>query len=180
MGLLGKGEQRPCKPMIVSKIRPAGFSKTRRMEQGVLGAESLARMTSMVFDIDKVQYRGHLACVSKRPTAAEASKCATGCCTPNAKLPAKDIAAYASLFKALGDETRLSILGFLLSKKDALCVCHIEDHVKALSQPTISHHLRLLREAGLVSSERKGTWVHYSLNKTVRDRLAEFVALLEG
>jgi ArsR family transcriptional regulator, arsenate/arsenite/antimonite-responsive transcriptional repressor len=88
------------------------------------------------------------------------------------------MAGYASLFKALGDETRLGILGFLLAKKDALCVCHIEDYVKALSQPTISHHLRLLREAGLVTAERKGTWVYYSVNKAARDRLADFVALL--
>jgi ArsR family transcriptional regulator, arsenate/arsenite/antimonite-responsive transcriptional repressor len=132
----------------------------------------------MIFYIDHIQYRGHRTCVSKRPASAPASKGATGCCAPISKLPAKDVAAYANLFKALGDETRLSILGFLLSKKDALCVCHIEDYVKALSQPTISHHLRLLREAGLVTAERKGTWVHYSLNQAARDRLAEFVALL--
>jgi ArsR family transcriptional regulator len=115
--------------------------------------------------------------VSKRLTTNDASKCVTSCCTPS-KLPAKDITAYASLFKALGDETRLGILSFLLAKKDALCACHIEDYVKALSQPTISHHMRLLREAGLVTAERKGTWVYYSVNKTARDRLAEFVALL--
>lgn len=116
--------------------------------------------------------------MSKRPATTEASKCTTtSCCAPS-KLPGKDIAAYASLFKALGDETRLGILAFLLAKKDALCACHIEDYVKALSQPTISHHLRLLREAGLVTAERKGTWVYYSVNKAARDRLAEFVALL--
>jgi ArsR family transcriptional regulator len=88
------------------------------------------------------------------------------------------VAEYALLFKALGDETRLQILGFLLARQDALCACHIEDHVKELSQPTISHHLRLLREAGLVTAERKGTWVYYAINPAARDRLAQFVALL--
>jgi ArsR family transcriptional regulator, arsenate/arsenite/antimonite-responsive transcriptional repressor len=148
---------------------------TVTLEQGVLDEVFPA---SKFVDIDKVQYRDHLARVSKRPPSTETARCTTACCAPTIKLPAKDVAAYASLFKALGDETRLSILGFLINKKDSLCVCHIEDYVKALSQPTISHHLRLLREAGLVTAERKGTWVHYSLNKAVRERLAEFVALL--
>jgi len=61
---------------------------------------------------------------------------------------------YAALFKALADETRLDILGFLAAAGDAICVCQIEDHVRLLSQPTISHHLRQLREAGLVTAER--------------------------
>jgi ArsR family transcriptional regulator len=108
----------------------------------------------------------------------KSAKRAAACCVRTTKLQPKDLAAFATLFKALGDETRLRILGFLLAKGDALCVCHIEDHVKELSQPTISHHLRLLREAGLVTAERRGTWVHNSLNKAVRDRLLEFSALL--
>jgi ArsR family transcriptional regulator, arsenate/arsenite/antimonite-responsive transcriptional repressor len=116
--------------------------------------------------------------VSKRLAIAEASEHPTGCCSPTARLRSKDVTAFATLFKALGDETRLNILGFLLAKGDALCVCHIEDHVKELSQPTISHHLRLLREAGLVTAERKGTWVHYAVNKAVRERLVEFATLI--
>lgn len=167
----------PRERTIVSKFPACAFAKVAWAKSH--GTKS-SFLVSTIFDIDRIQYSGHLACVSKRPATTEASKCAPGCCTPNSKLASKDIAAYAALFKALGDETRLSILGFLLSKKDALCVCHIENHVKALSQPTISHHLRLLREAGLVTAERKGTWVHYSLNMTLRDRLAEFVALLEA
>jgi ArsR family transcriptional regulator, arsenate/arsenite/antimonite-responsive transcriptional repressor len=126
----------------------------------------------MSFYIDNRRYKDQGVGVTKRLAIADASS------APTAKLRAKEIAGYAALFKALGDETRLSILGFLLAKGDALCVCHIEDHVKELSQPTISHHLRLLREAGLVTAERRGTWIHYSVDKSVRDRLAEFVALL--
>ena len=109
--------------------------------------------------------------------AEQAGRGARGCAS-TARLRPKDVTTFAPLFKALGDETRLSILGFILAKGDAVCVCHIEDHVRELSQPTISHHLRLLREAGLVTAERRGTWVHYSVNQAARDRLAEFVALL--
>ncbi len=116
--------------------------------------------------------------MTKRTATKDAAKCVTGCCAPPNKLSAQDVASYAGLFKALGDETRLGILAFLLARQDALCVCHIEDYVKALSQPTISHHLRLLREAGLVTAERKGTWVYYSVDRSARDRLAGFVALL--
>jgi ArsR family transcriptional regulator, arsenate/arsenite/antimonite-responsive transcriptional repressor len=135
---------------------------------------------SIFLYIDKGRCMAHLASMGKRLAIAEASEHATVCCPPAAKLRAKDVAAFATLFKALGDETRLSILAFLLAKQDALCVCHIEGYVKELSQPTISHHLRLLREAGLVTAERKGTWVYYSVNKAARDRLAEFAALLGG
>ena len=115
--------------------------------------------------------------VTKRLAIAEPQQ-PVECCPGAAKLRAKDVGAYAALFKALSDETRLSILGFLIAKGDAVCACHIEDYVKELSQPTISHHLRLLREAGLLTAERKGTWVYYAINKTVRDRLVAFVALL--
>jgi ArsR family transcriptional regulator, arsenate/arsenite/antimonite-responsive transcriptional repressor len=120
----------------------------------------------------------HRAGVAKHLASAEGSRQPGGCCAPVAKLRAKDVAGYATLFKALGDETRLSILGFLISKADGLCACHIEDYVKELSQPTISHHLRLLREAGLVTAERKGTWIYYSINRAVRERLVAFLALL--
>jgi Predicted transcriptional regulators len=84
------------------------------------------------------------------------------------------------MFKAFGDETRLDILGFLAAAGGEVCACEIENHVKALSQPTISHHLRLLREAGLVTAERRGTWVYYAIDRTVRDRLAGFVSLFEA
>jgi ArsR family transcriptional regulator, arsenate/arsenite/antimonite-responsive transcriptional repressor len=104
----------------------------------------------------------------------------TACCSPRAKVHAKDLSSYSTLFKALGDDTRLAILGFLAAAGDALCVCDIEDHVKALSQPTISHHLRQLREAGLVTAARRGTWIYYAIDKTAHPRLAKFVALFEA
>ncbi len=120
----------------------------------------------------------HLHRVPKRLAVAEAPGSSRGCCTDVAQPQSKDFAGYATLFKALGDETRLSILRLLVARAGGLCACHIEDYVKDLSQPTISHHLRLLREAGLVTAERKGTWIYYAINPAARQRLAEFVALL--
>jgi len=118
--------------------------------------------------------------VSRSLAIPKIAKSLAACCSPSAKARPKDLSSYATLFKALGDETRLSILGFLLARGDTLCVCEIEAQVKELSQPTISHHLRLLREAGLVTAERRGTWVYYAVNPAVRPRLVEFAALLAG
>ncbi|HKB15373.1 MAG TPA: metalloregulator ArsR/SmtB family transcription factor [Planctomycetota bacterium] len=92
-------------------------------------------------------------------------------------LRARATAAYAGLFRALGDETRLEIVGLLAARGRELCVCEIEAHFD-LSQPTVSHHLRILREAGVVASERRGTWVYCSLEPAVRERLGAFEALL--
>jgi ArsR family transcriptional regulator len=82
------------------------------------------------------------------------------------------------LFKALADETRLEILAILSSVGDGeTCVCDIEAHFD-LSQPTISHHLKVLREAHLVRSERRGTWVYYRLDGDRLRLVPEFHALL--
>lgn len=113
----------------------------------------------------------------KRLALAPVTTAAPACCTPKGRAGDPPLSSFAPLFKALGDETRLDILAYLAAAEDATCVCHIEDYVKDLSQPTISHHLRLLREAGLVTTERRGTWVHYAIAPALRARLAEFIAL---
>lgn len=132
----------------------------------------------MNFDIDKLRCSEQPPYVSKPADANEPQR--EACCSSPPRLRGKDLAAFASLFKALGDETRLGIVASLLARGDCLCACEIEAQVKDLSQPTISHHLRLLREAGLVLAERRGTWVYYTLNPAARERLAHFVSLLEG
>jgi ArsR family transcriptional regulator len=84
------------------------------------------------------------------------------CCAPGG--PPVSIEATRELaerFKALGDPTRLAIVN-QLAAADEVCVCHLVPDA-GLSQPTISHHLRLLRDAGLVTSERRGTWAYYRL-----------------
>ena len=73
------------------------------------------------------------------------------------------IARAASALGALGDETRLKMVK-LLSEHDALCVCELQQAFD-LGQPTISHHLKILREAGLVDVTRRGTWAYYALRR---------------
>jgi ArsR family transcriptional regulator len=94
----------------------------------------------------------------------------TLCCGPDT--PAMDKRAaedLARVFTALSDPTRVSIVNRLASGEEC-CVCDLTGAF-ALSQPTISHHLRVLREAGLVEAERRGTWVYYRLVPEAIERL---------
>ena len=84
------------------------------------------------------------------------------CCGSDAPpLPTKAAEALAATFKALADPTRVAIVN-RLSTAPEVCVCDLTAAFD-LSQPTISHHLRVLRDAGLVESERQGTWAYYRL-----------------
>lgn len=94
------------------------------------------------------------------------------CCTPvfAGVLEADDAVRTADLLAALADPVRLRIVSMLAAAPEgAACGCELEDPL-GLTQPTVSHHLRILREAGLVVGERRGRWVHYSV---VPERLAE-------
>jgi ArsR family transcriptional regulator, arsenate/arsenite/antimonite-responsive transcriptional repressor len=82
-------------------------------------------------------------------------------CDP-APVDARDRSTAASLYKALADPHRLTILATLASSAGEVCVCDFTSALP-LNQPTVSHHLKVLREAGLVASERRGTWVYYRL-----------------
>jgi ArsR family transcriptional regulator, arsenate/arsenite/antimonite-responsive transcriptional repressor len=73
-----------------------------------------------------------------------------------------DVRDMSRLFKALGDETRLRIVALLSHGR--LCVCHIEE-VLGLSQPNASRQLAILRNAGVVESQREGNWVYYALTE---------------
>jgi ArsR family transcriptional regulator len=77
----------------------------------------------------------------------------------------------AELFKALSDPTRVAIVNRLAAGEEC-CVCDLTDTF-ALSQPTVSHHLRVLRSAGLVEAERRGTWAYYRLVPDAIDRLRD-------
>jgi ArsR family transcriptional regulator, arsenate/arsenite/antimonite-responsive transcriptional repressor len=72
-----------------------------------------------------------------------------------------EAARIAPMFKALGDPVRLR-LAAMIAATDEICVCDLTPSFE-LSGPTISHHLKVLREAGLVDCERRGTWVYYHL-----------------
>ncbi|MGK5742100.1 ArsR/SmtB family transcription factor [Micromonospora sp. URMC 103] len=86
---------------------------------------------------------------------------AVACCAPLAVRPmdAEQAAVVAPMFKALGDPVRLRLMSMIASVPE-MCVCDLTPAFD-LSGPTISHHLKVLREAGLVDSERRGTWVWY-------------------
>jgi ArsR family transcriptional regulator, arsenate/arsenite/antimonite-responsive transcriptional repressor len=84
------------------------------------------------------------------------------CCGPETPpLPMRAREELASRFKALADPTRVAIVNRLAAATE-VCVCDLTAAFD-LSQPTISHHLRVLREAGLVESSRSGTWAYYRL-----------------
>ncbi|WP_433465951.1 ArsR/SmtB family transcription factor [Spirillospora sp. CA-128828] len=96
------------------------------------------------------------------------------CCTPLACEPLSDAAAgeLAPLFKALADPVRLRLLSLIACHEGGeACVCDLTDAFE-LTAPTISHHLKVLKQAGLVDSERRGTWVYYWLNPGVLERLS--------
>jgi ArsR family transcriptional regulator len=80
------------------------------------------------------------------------------------------------LLGALADPARLAIVRQLASG-DAVCACDVAP-AAGLSQPTISHHLRVLREAGVVRSERRGTWIWYALEPAASERLVALGAAL--
>lgn len=73
----------------------------------------------------------------------------------------------AQMFKALGDPVRLQLFASIVAAAEPLCVCNLPD--VGVAQPTVSHHLKKLRDAGLVECERRGTWVHYWPTEAGRD-----------
>ena len=80
--------------------------------------------------------------------------------------------ALARSFKALGDPVRLRLLSLIAARAgDEVCVCELTDDFD-VKGPTISHHLKILREAGLIDCERRGTWVHYWIIPSALARLS--------
>jgi len=88
------------------------------------------------------------------------------CCSPLAKEPLspEHAARIAPLLKALADPVRLRLLSLVASHAEGeACVCDLNDAFD-LSQPTISHHLKVLHEVGLLDRSKRGVWVYYSVN----------------
>jgi ArsR family transcriptional regulator len=102
---------------------------------------------------------------------------AVGCCAPLAREPltADQAVDLARVFKAMGDPVRLRLLSLIASHEGGeACVCDLNDAFD-LSQPTISHHLKLLHEAGLLDRDKRGVWVYY---RARTDALASLGALI--
>jgi ArsR family transcriptional regulator, arsenate/arsenite/antimonite-responsive transcriptional repressor len=101
-------------------------------------------------------------------------RAASICCRADAPPLGDELRAeLAERLRALADPTRLGIVN-RLAAADELCVCDLTECF-GLSQPTISHHLRVLRDAGLVEGRRQGTWSYYRLD---RDALGDLAAAL--
>jgi ArsR family transcriptional regulator, arsenate/arsenite/antimonite-responsive transcriptional repressor len=97
------------------------------------------------------------------------------CCRPGAApQEAGDFLEHAQRFKALSEPARVAIVNRLASRGEA-CVCELVE-VLGLAQPTVSHHLRVLREAGLIEHERRGTWMYYRLVPVAIDELRATLA----
>lgn len=77
-------------------------------------------------------------------------------------------------FKALGDENRLRIVGIVAERGD-VCACRLLDELD-MTQPTLSHHMKLLRDSGVVKARKEGRWMHYSLD---REAVGALASLLE-
>ena len=104
------------------------------------------------------------------------------CCPPLAqsRIPAETATVLAPAFKALGDPVRLQLMSMIASAAGGeACVCDLTPAFE-LSGPTISHHLKTLREAGLVDAERRGTWVYYRARPGIMRQLAALLAINEA
>lgn len=104
---------------------------------------------------------------------------AVACCSPLTREPLTAEAAerIVPMVKAIADPVRLRLLSLVACHADGeACVCDLNDAFD-LSQPTISHHLKLLHEAGLLAREKRGVWVYYRVNA---DALSDLAGLLGG
>ncbi len=97
-----------------------------------------------------------------------------------------DDETLAEAFGALGDPRRLRALRFIarhhpegpVAAEEPVCACHVQEHL-GLSQPATSYHMKVLRQAGLVTTEKRGRWVHYRISKDGVTALRTFLAGLE-
>ena len=105
---------------------------------------------------------------------------AVACCAPLAAptLDDDEALATAELFSALGDPARVRIVNLLATSSEPVCACELYEPL-GLAQPTVSHHLKKLVEAGLLDREQRGKWAYFSLRRDAVEKLA-VVADLKG
>jgi len=103
------------------------------------------------------------------------------CCTPVAApgITEAQASTLATIFKALGDPSRVRIVNLLANARDAVCVCEFMPQL-GLSQGTVSFHLKKLLNVGLLEREQRGTWAYYSLKRDGLGRLADVFETEEG
>lgn len=103
------------------------------------------------------------------------------CCAPLAASTLSDgeAEATAALFRALADPARVKIVNLLATTEDAICVCELTEPL-GLSQPTVSHHLKKLTDAGLLEREQDGKWAYFTINKEAMARVAVVADVTKG
>lgn len=84
-----------------------------------------------------------------------------------------DTEKAAQAFKALGDDNRLRIIELIASQGE-MCACRILDELD-IAQPTLSHHMKLLKDAGLVKTRKQGRWMHYSMDRSMLESIEGFL-----
>jgi ArsR family transcriptional regulator, arsenate/arsenite/antimonite-responsive transcriptional repressor len=107
------------------------------------------------------------------PVLEPADEAAIACCGPLAATSLSDdeIAATADLFRALADPARVRIVNTLATCREPVCICHLIEPL-GLSQPTVSHHMKKLVDAGLVEREQRGKWAYFALKPDAVEKLA--------
>jgi ArsR family transcriptional regulator len=105
------------------------------------------------------------------PTTIDASRCCVPRITPS--LTPEDAERTARVFKALGDPTRIRLLSLIAAGADGeACICDLTEPV-GLSQGTVSHHMKLLADAGLVTREQRGKWAYFAINDGALEAAAD-------
>jgi ArsR family transcriptional regulator, arsenate/arsenite/antimonite-responsive transcriptional repressor len=125
---------------------------------------------------DACQYR-HMSKPRPGPSLGTQAEDAS-CCPPirGQELSVADSERISAVFKALSDPVRLRLFSRIAAHAGGeACVCDIAD--VGVSQPTVSHHLKKLREAGLLTSERRGTWVYYAVSPSVGSAVSALLDL---
>lgn len=115
----------------------------------------------------------------KAPTAATVPVGIAACCSPltGGVLDEQSAERLAHVFKALGDPTRVRLVSLIAAADGAeACICDLTEPV-GLSQPTVSHHMKLLAEAGLVTREQRGRWAYYRLVDDAFEALQKVVSI---
>jgi len=127
----------------------------------------------LALDIDVCQYR-HMSKSLLELTPTET----VACCSPMTREPlsADQAEQVSTLLKALADPVRLRLMSLVLSHEHGeACVCDLTDAFE-LSQPTISHHLKVLHEAGLLDRDKRGVWVYYKARQDALDSIAALIS----
>jgi ArsR family transcriptional regulator, arsenate/arsenite/antimonite-responsive transcriptional repressor len=132
-------------------------------------------------DIDRCQYALHTGQVTDTPVMvapAGPSSAAAVCCTPLLREPitADQAAELARLLKALADPTRLRLVSMVAAHEGGeACVCELTEPL-GLTQPTISHHLKILVDAGIFTRDKRGVWAYYALVPAAMNALSAMLS----